>query len=262
MAVGLSTAAITSPWPRCRIYCRARHCQRRITRGHEACSSARCLAVLAVMEVRHGHLLYPSRSAHLVRRGGSTSPLERLYRGARVVWRRPKRACHTRGECRPNAAGAHAGTGHSPRHRRNWSLARRSRSTAARAAIPSACAWRAAPTAMASRSGRPTTARAVINLWANRYGAATAAWGSPINIEASSADIDELRSHGRRQRQRDGRMARVRAIRALRRRRGESARFDAGAGAWATPVLLNTTPAEPRVASDATGAVLAVYVAR
>ncbi len=30
------------------------------------------------------------------------------------------------------------------------------------------------------------------NLWANRYRAATAAWGSPINIEASSADIDDF----------------------------------------------------------------------
>ncbi len=41
-----------------------------------------------------------------------------------------------------------------------------------------------------------------------------------------------------------------------------SARFDTGAGAWATPVLLNTNGRQPRVASDATGAVLAVYVAR
>src|SRR5207344_2240113 len=27
------------------------------------------------------------------------------------------------------------------------------------------------------------------NLWANRYRAATAAWGNPINIETSSAEI-------------------------------------------------------------------------
>ena len=39
-----------------------------------------------------------------------------------------------------------------------------------------------------------------------------------------------------------------------------SARFDAGAGAWATPMLLNADADQPRVASDATGAVLAVYV--
>jgi hypothetical protein len=38
-----------------------------------------------------------------------------------------------------------------------------------------------------------------------------------------------------------------------------SARFDTGAGAWATPVPLNTDSSQPRVASDATGAVLAVY---
>ncbi len=30
------------------------------------------------------------------------------------------------------------------------------------------------------------------NLWANRYSTATAAWGSPINIEASSANIDDF----------------------------------------------------------------------
>src|SRR5262245_26962830 len=30
------------------------------------------------------------------------------------------------------------------------------------------------------------------NLWANRYRAATAAWGDPILIEASSADIDDF----------------------------------------------------------------------
>ena len=30
------------------------------------------------------------------------------------------------------------------------------------------------------------------NLWANRYRAATTAWGSPINIEASDADIDDF----------------------------------------------------------------------
>ena len=39
-----------------------------------------------------------------------------------------------------------------------------------------------------------------------------------------------------------------------------SARFDTGAGAWATPVVLNTDANQPRVASDASGAVLAVYV--
>jgi hypothetical protein len=30
------------------------------------------------------------------------------------------------------------------------------------------------------------------NLWANRYSSAMAAWGSPINIEASGADIGDF----------------------------------------------------------------------
>jgi hypothetical protein len=101
------------------------------------------------------------------------------------------------------------------------------------------------------------------NLWANCYRAAKAAWGSPINIEASSADIDDFDltvdasgnavvawhevSTG------DPRLEQGVVM---------SARFDAGAGAWATPVPLNTDASQPRVASDATGAVLAVYVAR
>jgi hypothetical protein len=38
-----------------------------------------------------------------------------------------------------------------------------------------------------------------------------------------------------------------------------SARFNTSAGAWATPVQLATNASQPRVASDATGAVLAVY---
>jgi hypothetical protein len=99
------------------------------------------------------------------------------------------------------------------------------------------------------------------NLWANCYRAATAAWGYPVNIEASNADIDDfdltvdsrgnaavawhevptgdpLREHGVVM----------------------STRFDAGAGRWFTPVLLNTNGSEPRVASNATGTVLAVYV--
>jgi hypothetical protein len=83
--------------PRCRIYCRARPCQRRITQGHGPCCLARRQPMLAVMEVRHGHLLSPSRSAHLVRRQGSACPLERWYRGARVMRRWPKRACRSVG---------------------------------------------------------------------------------------------------------------------------------------------------------------------
>ena len=48
-------------------------------------------------------------------------------------------------------------TRHSQPDRPNWSSARRCQLTAAQAAIPSTCAWRAAPTAMASRSGRTAT---------------------------------------------------------------------------------------------------------
>jgi hypothetical protein len=100
------------------------------------------------------------------------------------------------------------------------------------------------------------------NLWANRYHAATAAWGSPINIEASNADIDDfdltVDASGN-------------AVVAWHEVPGDpqlgsgvvmSARFDTGAGAWATPVLLSSDASQPRVASDATGAVLALYAAQ
>jgi hypothetical protein len=39
-----------------------------------------------------------------------------------------------------------------------------------------------------------------------------------------------------------------------------SVRFNADAGAWAAPVLLNAEARQPHVASNAAGAVLAVYV--
>jgi hypothetical protein len=89
------------------------------------------------------------------------------------------------------------------------------------------------------------------NLWANRYSAATAAWGSPINIEMSSADIDDFDltvdpSGNAVVVWHEGDVV-------------MSARFDTGAGAWATPILLSTNSVDPRVASDASGAVLAVY---
>jgi hypothetical protein len=86
------------------------------------------------------------------------------------------------------------------------------------------------------------------NLWANRYRAATAAWGNPISIGESSADIDDfdltVDAVGNAVVVWGGVM---------------SARFDTGAGAWATPVPLASDGSQPRVASDATGAVLAVY---
>jgi hypothetical protein len=96
------------------------------------------------------------------------------------------------------------------------------------------------------------------NLWANRYRAAKTAWGRPINIEASSADINDfdlaVDSGGNAvvawyEVPTPGRSGGV-----------MSTRFDAGAGAWTTPMVLTTGAGEPRVASDATGAVLALYV--
>jgi hypothetical protein len=99
------------------------------------------------------------------------------------------------------------------------------------------------------------------NLWCNRYRAATAAWESPINIEASSANIDDfdlaVDASGNavviwHEVPADPRLSTGVVM---------SARFHSGSAAWAAPVLLSTDAREPRVASDATGAVLAVYVA-
>ena len=98
------------------------------------------------------------------------------------------------------------------------------------------------------------------NLWANRYRAAKGAWESPVNIEAINTDIDDfdltVDAGGN-------------AVVAwhevptgnpqLGRGVVMSARFGAADGAWATPVLLNTSSSQPRVASNATGTVLAVY---
>jgi len=96
------------------------------------------------------------------------------------------------------------------------------------------------------------------NLWANRYRAATAAWGSPVNVEASSTDIDDfdlaVDANG------NAVVAWHEGVPGGSSSVVMSARFDAGAGAWATPMLLNADADQPRVASDATGAVLAVYV--
>ena len=85
------------------------------------------------------------------------------------------------------------------------------------------------------------------NLWANRYDAATAAWGNPINIEANTDDIGEfdltVDANGNATVAWSGAMALT------------STRFDAGAGAWAAPIVLGGRGG-PRLASDATGAVL------
>jgi hypothetical protein len=100
------------------------------------------------------------------------------------------------------------------------------------------------------------------NLWANRYRAATAAWGSPINIEASSADIDDFDLAVDASGNATVAWHEVPPVQVPQLDQGVvmSARFDTGAGAWTTPVPLNTNAVQPRVASDATGAVLAVYV--
>ena len=99
------------------------------------------------------------------------------------------------------------------------------------------------------------------NLWANRYGAAAATWGTPINIEASSADIDAfdlaVDANGNatvawHEPPDDPTLGSGVVM---------GVRFDSGPATWATPVPLSSDGTQPRVASDATGAVLAVYVA-
>jgi hypothetical protein len=96
-------------------------------------------------------------------------------------------------------------------------------------------------------------------LWANRYRAATGAWGSPVNLATSAmgrGDFDLTLDPGGN------------AVVAWRTSPADpntqlgavmSARFDASTGAWAAPVLLNSNAAGPRLASDASGAVLIVY---
>jgi hypothetical protein len=96
------------------------------------------------------------------------------------------------------------------------------------------------------------------NLWANRYRAGTAAWGSPISITRGT-DINDFdlavdpsgnavvvwHENADLPPPQFGRVL--------------SARFDADAGVWTTPLLLNASSYLPRVAADASGAVLAVY---
>lgn len=100
------------------------------------------------------------------------------------------------------------------------------------------------------------------DLWANRYSAATAAWDGPIRIVAGSTEIEEfdlaVDASG------NAVVAWNEISDPFNRDLGVvmSARFEAGAGAWTTPVPLNAQARFPRVASDATGAALAVYVVR
>jgi hypothetical protein len=97
------------------------------------------------------------------------------------------------------------------------------------------------------------------NLWANRYRAAASMWGTPINIEARDADIDRFdltvdASGNATVVWFEPQPAPSASFTVM------SARFEVGAGAWTTPVLLggfegyNLTP---HATSDATGAVLA-----
>ena len=97
------------------------------------------------------------------------------------------------------------------------------------------------------------------SLWVNRYSAATAAWGSPFKFETScpggaggfNLTVD----------------ASGNAVVAWQESTLadspcgllKTARFDAGAGAWATPVVLSTDAREMTVAGNANGDVLAVY---
>jgi hypothetical protein len=113
----------------------------------------------------------------------------------------------------------------------------------------------------AARPEDPANQNVSSLLWANRYRADTGTWGSPFNIATGamlSGDLDLTVDAGG---------SAVVAWRtypadlATRLGAAMSARFDAGLGAWATPLLLNSNAAAPRLASDASGAVLVVYAA-
>jgi hypothetical protein len=100
------------------------------------------------------------------------------------------------------------------------------------------------------------------DLWANRYSAVTAAWGSPISIRAGGADkvIPDfdlvVDASG------NATVAWTELIEGgpeISSRVVMSTRFDAGAGSWSAPVLLNANGGGARLASDASGALLAVY---
>jgi len=91
------------------------------------------------------------------------------------------------------------------------------------------------------------------NLWANRYRAATRAWGTAVSIETTAADIGNFDLSV----DPDGNAVVVwgesRAV--------MSVRFTASAGVWAAAELRGTTsdPARPRVATDGSGAVIVVW---
>ena len=95
------------------------------------------------------------------------------------------------------------------------------------------------------------------NLWANRYRAAAAAWSNALSIETSAADIFtfDLTVDPR------GNAVVVWNESAPGGTMVMSVRFDSGAGLWSAPQPLSEPRdvTRPRVASDATGAVLAVW---
>jgi len=97
------------------------------------------------------------------------------------------------------------------------------------------------------------------DLWTNRYSAVMAAWGSPIKLRAGGADrvipdfdlaVDDSGN---------ATVAWTEFFENLPGRVVMSKRFDTGAGAWGAPVLLNANGGGARLASDASGALLAVY---
>ena len=97
------------------------------------------------------------------------------------------------------------------------------------------------------------------NLWANRYHAATSAWGNAVNIEASEPRHQQIRSHGRRQRQRDRRVDRAAAWRGLRQGDERALRGRRRCVGRTRTAEERTGRSDPHVTSDATGSVLAMY---
>ncbi len=94
------------------------------------------------------------------------------------------------------------------------------------------------------------------DLWANRYNAQSASWGTAQNIEVSSAQIDtaELTVDGSGNAIVVWHEVMPGAAGAV-----FSVRYEAGTGGWALPYRLSDDGLMPQVASDASGNVLAVW---
>jgi hypothetical protein len=97
------------------------------------------------------------------------------------------------------------------------------------------------------------------NLWANRFIAASGSWGTALNIETSSTNVDEfdVTADG------SGNLIVVWKESAQVRNTGPvfTTRFDVSAASWSVPFRLTDVGIYPRVASDASGNVLAVWSA-